>query len=220
MTITRPSGLAVWHVAPEDASIQELVPAHERKVFVGDPLRPYLLVDPQWQMGGPTPGGWDTFLQIWEALLVAKGSWDMLRTMVRVSQKTLELLDRAARRWRDHRSAALYTRELFEGRGADIMDVIDTAWAAMTYQLVDLMAWTGIDDPAVAASVAGWAGYELDESSHSLSMISDEELRALVSQFPIMLSIDALPSEGEEAHGDVMRVLATFLLEQGQVDPL
>lgn len=59
VTITTDAGRAVWHVAPEEASFEDLVLADQRKVFSGDPLRPYLLVDPHWDMGGPSPGGWE-----------------------------------------------------------------------------------------------------------------------------------------------------------------
>ena len=220
VTITSPDGLAIWHVAPEDASIGDLVLARERKVFPGDPLRPYLFVDPHWGMGGQVPGGWDTFIQIWDLLVYAVGSWEVLKKMVRVSHTGRELLDRAANRWQRHRKAAVYTRELFERRGADIMDVIETAQAAATYQIADLMAWTGIEDSEVAVDVAGWAGYELDESSQSLSKTPDERFVDLVTNLPINVSIDPLDPKDEDAHHEVTTALAEFLIDRGLADEM
>ena len=65
VAITDSGGLAVWNVGPANATMRDLVLAAERKVLAGDPLRPYLLVDPKWGMAGGAPYGWDTFLELW-----------------------------------------------------------------------------------------------------------------------------------------------------------
>lgn len=195
VTITDHNGLAVWHVRPDQASIGDLVIAADRKVFRGDPLRPYLVVDPKSGMGGPTPGGWDTIIQIWDVLVYIAGSTAVVKSGIDITRRGRELIGRVADSWKRHQRAALYTRKLFEDRGADIIDVIQTARAATTYQIADLMAWTGIDDPALAADVGGWAGYRLDEDSESLSPDPDEDYLALGVDLPINLSVDFIGSD-------------------------
>jgi hypothetical protein len=219
LTITSEDGLAVWHVAPEDASMGDLVLAEQRKVFRGDPLRPYLVVDPKWQMAGATPGGWDTFIQVWDVLVYIAGSISVLKTGHKISKRGLELLSRATDAWTRHRKVDQFTRRGFEERNADIMDVIETARAAATYQIADIMAWTGIEDPAIAADVAGWAGSRLDEASGSLSIDPDEDYVGLVRDLPIGLSMD-LPLElgSEQAHEEVTNALAEALLDRGLVE--
>jgi hypothetical protein len=219
VTITSPEGLAVWHVSPEEASMRDLVLAEQRKVFKGDPLRPYLVVDPKWGMAGGVPGGWDTFVQIWNALLYIVGSIEVAKHGVRISKRGLELLGRATDSWRRQRKAALYSRQMFEDRGADIMDVIETASAAATYQIADIMAWTGIDDPAIAADVGGWTGYRLDESSKSLSKDPDEDFVSLAVYLPMDMSIgDGLPADDQKAHEEAIEALVAKLRDLGLTD--
>lgn len=218
VTITSSEGLAIWHVSPEEASMLDLVLAEQRKVFKGDPLRPYLVVDPKWGMAGGVPGGWDTFVQIWGALLYIVGSIEVAKHGVRISKHGLELLARATDSWRRQRKAALYSRRLFEGRGADIMDVIGTASAVATYQIADIMAWTGIDDPAIAAEVAGWTGYRLDESSKLLSKDPDEDFVSLAVYLPTDMSIDGLSADDQKAHEEAIEALIAKLRDLGLTD--
>lgn len=211
VTITSPDGLAVWHVPLHEASLGDLILADRRKVLAGDPRRPYLLVDPSWKMGGPSPGGWDAFIDIWTLLLALRGSWDLVRATVRVSRKGLEFLNRAADAWERHRNAALYTRQLFESRGASIMDVIETARAAATYQIADLMAWTGIDDPQIAVDVAGWAGYELGSDSQTFSLSVEEEMVELTRDLPINLTTYPIEPERDDSLREVAAALGELL---------
>lgn len=220
VTITSPGGLAIWHVAPSDASMDDLVLADRRKVFPGDPLRPYLIIDPHWGMAGQVPGGWDNFLQIWNILVDVAGSLELGRRIVRLTPQGRELLDRAAARWQRHRAAAIYTRELFEARGADIMDVIGTSRATATYQLADLMAWTGINDPEVAAEVGGWAGYQLDTATQSLLPNPEEDFVSLACDLPIELSIDDLGQDADEAHEQATQALSEHLIQRGYANPI
>lgn len=211
VTITSPDGLAIWHVKPEDASMGDLILASQRKVFKGDPLRPYLVVDPKWGMAGQVPGGWDTVLQIWEIL----GHVLTAREVVRLSKRGIALLGRAADHWERHRQAALHTRRIFETRGADITDVIETTRAAAAYQLADIMAWTGIDDPDLAADVAGWGGYRLDQASGTLSEDPDGDFVALTTWLPINMSIDGVPPDKEEAEVQAVEALDSMLIDRG-----
>lgn len=218
VTVTSDDGLAIWRVPPEKASLGELVLAEQRKVFKGDPLRPYVVVDPKWGMGGPSPWGWDNFIQVWDVLVYIVGSVGVVQYGVKLSKRGLELLGRATDSWQRHRRAAEFTRQMFENRGADIIDVIETAGAAAKYQLADIMAWTGIDNPAVAADVAGWAGYRLDEASDTMSRDPDEEFVSLSAYLPIGLSVDVgLAAEGE-AEQIVKEALVARLHDLGLIE--
>lgn len=219
VTITAPKGLAIWRVPPQEATMDDIVLAASRKVFLGDPLRPYLLVDPSWEMGGLSPWGWDNFIGIWDELLRMYGSWQLLKSMVRLRAPAAEYLERAAARWQRNRDAAAFTRQLFEDRGADIMDVIESARAAETYRIADIMAWTGFQDPAVAADIAGWAGYVLQADSETFAIETDELLLQLARDFVIHSSMgewDLTSDGGREAFAES---LAEFLIELGLGDP-
>ena len=80
------------------------------------------------------------------------------------------------------------------------------------------MAWTGIDNPAVAADVAGWTGYRLEEASDTLSIDPDEEFVNLSAYLPIGLSVDVgLAAEGE-AEQIVTEALVARLHELGLIE--
>lgn len=131
------------------------------------------------------------------------------------SKRGLELLGREADSWQRHKQAALYSRQMFEDRGADIMDVIETTRATAAFQIADIMAWTGIDDPAIAEDVAGWSGYRLDESSGTLSKHPDEDFVSLITYLPIDMSIDGLSADDAEAHHEALEALVAKLGDLG-----
>ena len=93
-----------------------------------------------------------------------------------------------------------------------------TIAAVHRYTLSDLMAWTGIEDPGVAADVAGWMNYQLDEQTGILSRDRDDEYDGLVTGLPIALSVDEVidglsREEVAEALEDYLRSLG---LMEGQ----
>lgn len=91
------------------------------------------------------------------------------------------------------------------------MDVIENARAAATYQIADLMAWTGIDDAQVAVNVAGWAGYEIGDDSQTLSLSVEEEMVELTRDLPINLTIYPIDPESDDALRQVAAALGEIL---------
>lgn len=211
LTIVDSHGHARWHVKPEDITLDQLTEARRSGVINGDVQRPYLIVDPKWQMGGYMAEGWTAFVATWTTLLWLRDSRDLAKAIYRRGAEAVELYQSACEHWRRSKEAAEYAKGLFLARNGDVSDVIATTEEFVALHIADLMAWTGIDDPAVAAGIAGWSGKAINPSSGKVENLEPLALHILVKEFPMWLNTFEIERSDP---GEVLLALEEFVVQQ------
>lgn len=166
VTIVGPDGFAWWNVSPKEARISEMLAAKKLGIFVGDPLKPYLLSDPGGRMAGPGDAvSWDTIVSAVDLLEKLEFLVGYFTGQTNIGEMANRVRGWAVV-WRNSVKVGRLVSQL-EERGASFWDFEESVRQNEEFQLNQFMNWSGVRDPQEAAALVGLVGYEVAVGSGS-----------------------------------------------------